>query len=433
MSRATVELTVRSIAGGGEGVGREASGRVVFLPNTAPGDRVVAELVEERSRWARGEVVRWLETGAERVDPPCPLFGTCGGCRTQHLSPACQLSSLRRAVEDALARIGGVTVEVRPTVSAPRRLGYRNRVTFTLRREDGGVTAGYHRARGGGVLDVPECPLAEPALAAAWSDLRAAWGPGASCLPGGGELRVTPRASATGAVMLGIEGGHDDPARVRREAERLQEGVPGLVGVWWRDREGTRHRLAGLPSLAERWQGTSFDLRPEAFVQVNRTVSALLEADLETEAGDLTGARMWDLYAGIGARGIRWARRGALVTAIEAEPDAVETGREAAERAGVALEFVRGRMEDALPGTKIPDLVVANPPRAGLSPRAAALLRDLPARRLAYVACDPATLARDVARLAGRWAPEWAQPYDAFPHTGHVETVLWLRRREERA
>lgn len=429
MSGPTVELTVRSIAGGGDGVGRDAGGRVVFLPNTAPGDRVLAELVEERSRWARGEVVRWLETGAERVDPPCPLFDTCGGCRTQHLSPACQLSSLRRAVVDALARIGGVTVEVRPTVPAPRRLGYRNRVTFTLRREGGRVTAGYHRTRGPALLDVAECPLAEPALAEAWTGLRTVWGAGASRLPTGGELRLTLRASEAGAVALGIDGGEGDLARVERESEALRNAVPGLVAVWWRDRRGARHRLAGLPSLPERWQGLSLDLRPEAFVQVNRTVSALLEADLETGAGNLAGARVCDLYAGVGARAIRWARRGAVVTAIESGPDAVETGREAARRAGARLEFVRGRVEDVLPGTEIPDLVVANPPRAGLSPRAATLLRELPARRLAYVACDPAILARDVARLAERWIPEWARPYDAFPHTGHVETVLWLRRK----
>jgi len=425
MTPTTVDLTVESIAVGGDGVGRTASGQVVFLARTAPGDRVRAELFERRKRWARGRVVEIYEKGPDRVEPACGYFDECGGCQLQHLGAAAQAAWLRRAVSDTLARIGGAEVPVGRVISGARKLGYRNRVTFSLRRDGARVTAGYRAVRGGRLIDVERCPLAEPAVQEAWAGLRAAWGPGARHLPAGAELRITVRASVDGEVGLLVSGGYGgapDPAPIER-------GVPRLATYWWTRADGTRERLAGTDTLADRWEGVELSLWPEAFLQVNREVSARIDAHLDAGLGGVEGLTILDLYAGVGLRAIRWAAAGASVVAVESGADAARTGRAAASRLGTrAPRLIEGTVEAALPGLGPADVIVVNPPRAGLGLQAAERLREVAASRLVYVSCDPATLARDVSRLRGWWTPERAQPFDAFPQTGHVETVLWLSR-----
>ncbi len=418
-----VELTVEDIAAGGEGIARLDSGRVVFVPRTAPGDRVLARLTEDRARWARGRVIEWRKLGRGRATPSCPYFDACGGCQTQHLDTATQTAALERAVGDALVRIGGVAVPVAPLVSGARRFEYRNRITLHVRRTPTVVIAGYHALRGPELVDAADCPLAEPAVRAAWRGLRGAWGARAAHLPAGRELRVTLRASRAGQVALLVAGG-SHPG----EPEALAAGVPGLASYWWQPTRGARRRLAGSAVLEDEWDGVSVALRPRAFLQVNREVARALEMHLDARLGALAGLRILDLYAGVGLRALRWARGGARVTAVEAEPDAVETGREAAARTGAPLDFVMGRVEAVLDARLPADVVVLNPPRGGVHRAVAERLSHGSAERLVYVSCDPATLARDVRALGPGWVPELAQPFDAFPQTGHVETVLWLRR-----
>ncbi|MDX1577164.1 MAG: TRAM domain-containing protein [Gemmatimonadota bacterium] len=416
-----VELIVDGITAGGDGIARLDSGRVVFVPRTAPGDRVIAELREDRARWARAEVIELLGEGEARVPAPCPYFGACGGCRMQHLETATQTSSLARGVEDALARIGKREVPVRPMAPAKRRFGYRNRVTLTLRRRNGRVVAGYHRPRGPELIDVEDCPLGEPAVRAAWRGLRAAWGPGAERLPRGRELRITVRGTAAGDVALRIEGG-DAPG----DPDALLAAVPSLQGYAWVDASGRRHLLGGSRLLRDEWEGREVHLGPGAFVRVNRVVFGEVERHLDEGLGDVESLRILDLYAGIGNRSVRWAEAGARPVAVELEPDAVEAAVRLAEDAGVEIEFRRGRVEDEIRHLLPADIVVINPPRAGLAPDVCERLAEGGASRLVYVSCDPATLGRDLRRLGDAWSPAFAQPFDAFPQTGHVETVLWL-------
>lgn len=428
MKAPTVELTVDAIALGGSGVGRTAAGQVVFVPRTVPGDRIRVELTERRRRWARGRLLELYESGPGRVAPPCPHFDECGGCQLLHLAPEPQIDALRRGIEDALRRIGRVDVPVREVKAGGRRLGYRNRVTFTLRRRGGRVLAGYHAVRGSGLIDVVECPLAEPALTAAWRALRSAWGPGAGALPAGAELRLTLRSGATGKVALLVSGG-SDPGRGRgRGAAAIMAGVSALASYWWIGASGERRHLGGARTLSDRWHGLELELEPQAFVQVNREIAERIEHHLDDELGPTSGLELLDLYAGVGLRAIRWAGGGADVTAVESAPDAVRTGRRAAAAADVSPRFVSCTVEEALPHLPAADTIVVNPPRSGLSPEAAAGIARLTATRLAYVSCNPGTLARDVTRLAPGWRPRFAQPFDAFPQTGHVETVLWFDR-----
>jgi len=432
-----LELQVESVAVGGDGVAREPSGRVVFVPVTAPGDRVLAVVTEDRGSFLRARAEEVLAPGPGRRPPPCPYYGACGGCQLQHLAPAAQREAKRGAVRDALLRIGGVEVEVPPVCEAGPRLGYRNRVALTLRRGAGGgdgradaagavVRAGY-RARGepDRIMDVTDCPLAEPAVGEAWRALRRAWGPGARHLPAGDELRITVRGSATGSVAVLVEGGRPDRAG---HPERLAAAVPGLSTYAWRPHGKRRARiLAGEPALRERWQGFEVDLAPGVFLQVNRRVSEAVDRSLDEGLGSVDGLRILDLYAGVGTRALRWSLRGAEAAACEADPDAVAAGERAASRSGASPELHAGRVEDLLETLLPADVVVLNPPRAGLSREVARALREKGgAARLAYVSCDPATLARDLARLGDAWELAGLEAFDAFPQTAHVETLAWL-------
>lgn len=441
-----LELEVESVAVGGDGVAREPAGRVVFVPVTAPGDRVRARITEDRGSFLRARAEEVLVPGPDRRPPPCPYYGACGGCQLQHLEPAAQREAKRRAVRDALQRIGGLDAEVPPVLEAGPRLGYRNRVVLTLRRGGGGagrggetgrggepgsadgpgVRAGYHaRGEPDRLVDVAGCPLAEPAVDDAWRALRRSWGPAARHLPAGDELRITVRGSATGRVAVLVEGGEPGAPG---DPERVAAAVPGLATYAWRP-EGERGAriLAGEPALRERWQGFEVDLAPGVFLQVNRRASEAVERSLDEGLGPVDGLRVLDLYAGVGTRAVRWSLRGAEAAACERDAAAVAAGEETAARSGASPELRTGRVEDLL-GELLPaDVVVLNPPRTGVSREVARALRERGgAARLAYVSCDPATLARDLARLRGAWELKGLEAFDAFPQTAHVETLAWL-------
>lgn len=437
-----VSVDVDSIAAGGDGVTREPGGRVLFVPRTAPGDRVRVRITEERGSWGRARAVELLASGPDRIGAPCVYYDGCGGCQLQHLSAHAQRAAKRRVVADALQRIGRRSAPVEPTLAAGPEFGYRNRVTFTLRRGTGGrIVAGYHRFDvPGELLDVERCPLAEPAIQDAWAALRERWGDDASLLPAGPELRLTLRASSSGLVGLVVQGGlADRPGQPAAVAGAFE----GLATYHWVPDRGPRRRLGGDDTLPERWAGLDLRLRPEAFVQVNREVSDAMDRHLDGRAGSLSGRRVLDLYAGVGVRAIRWAEAGAAVTAVDAAQDGIATGREAAARRGREpagqsdgpaagqVAFRRARVEDCLEELLPADLVVVNPPRAGLSRSVTRKLAEGGVSTLAYVSCDPATLARDLARLGEGWRAASVQPFDAFPQTAHVETIVWLERETE--
>ncbi len=422
-----MELEVESVAVGGDGVAREPGGRVVFVPRTAPGDRVRVRLTEEHGSWARGRALEVLEPGPGRTTPPCPYYEACGGCQLQHLEREAERAAKARAVADALGRIGGREVEPPPVEDPGPPLRYRNRITLTLRRGEGAPVAGYHRLEAPErLVDVERCPLAEEAVARAWSDLRGAWGAGAAALPEGDELRITVRASASGATALLVEGGGGGAG----DPDAVAGAVSGLACYAWRPRGEERRLLAGSPTFPERWLGADLRLGPETFLQVNRTVAGAMERHLdrlvERRLGGLEGRRAVDLYAGAGVRAMRWAAAGARAAACEADREAVQAGRRAARIRGVEVDFHAAPVEERAASLLPADLAVVNPPRSGLSREASSALRDAEVEALVYVSCDPATLARDLERLGERWRIGDLRAFDAFPQTAHVETIVWL-------
>ncbi len=411
-------LTIESIAAGGAGVGRLADGRVAFVARTAPGDVVDARVIERKRRYVRAEPVRLLEPSPQRREAPCPHYARCGGCTIEHLLYPAQLEAKRAIVREALRRIGGLAVEVPPVVPSPAETRYRNRVSFSLRRIGSGrVIAGFHdRLQPDRILDIDgRCLLPETAVADGWDTLRRAWGPNAGRLPPGDRLRLTLRGTAHGELTLLVEGGYG-PGR----ADELIEAVPALRSVWQRPAAGAAPvLLAGAAQVEEDWNGERVRLGGAVFLQVNRGTAALLEAHVRTLLAPEPGLRVVDAYCGVGLYARRAARAGAHVTGIELDAQAVEEAR----RAAPAVSFTTALAEAVLPEHLPADVVIVNPPRGGLAPGAIAALGARPPRRLLYVSCDPATLARDAQRLAPALRLTAVRCFDMFPQTTHVETV----------
>lgn len=411
-------LTIESIAAGGAGVGRLADGRVAFVARTAPGDIVEARLVEEKRRYVRAEPLRVVTSSPQRRTPPCRYYERCGGCTIEHLSYEAQLEAKRTIVREAMRRIGGVTVDVPPVVASPSEFRYRNRVSIALRRIGGDrVVSGFHdRLRPDRVLDMDgACLLPEAAVAEGWSALRAAWGPNASRLPSGDRLRLTLRGTSRGDLTLLVEGGYG----VGR-ADELIARVPGLCSVWQRRAPGDAPvLLAGADHVEEDWDGERVLLGGAVFLQVNRGTAQALEAHVLDCVAPGTGMRLVDAYCGVALHARRAARAGADVVGIELDAQAVAEAR----RALPGARMIEARVEDALPEMLPGDVVVVNPPRAGLAAEAAAALVATPPRRLVYVSCDPATLARDAQRLMPVLRMTGVRCFDMFPQTTHVETV----------
>jgi 23S rRNA (uracil1939-C5)-methyltransferase len=416
-----LELRIDGIAAGGAGVGRDTDGRAVFVHRTAPGERVTARVIEEKKRWARARLQRVLDPAPARRDAPCRFYSRCGGCTLEHLQYDAQLAAKASIVADALSRIGGIDIEPPQVVASPKELHYRNRVSFTLvRLRDGSVRAGFHELdRPDRVLDIDAaCMMPEESVAEAWGLIRGAWGRGASRLPSGARLRLTLRASAAGRTSLLVQGGYS-----AGRPDELLARVASLDAIWHQPQPGDPAvLLAGTAELTESWHGETLSLGGAVFLQVNRGAAALLEDHVMELAGDVTDRTVVDAYCGVGLHARRLARLGASVRGIELDAQAVQE----AQRAAPDVTFIAARVEDALPEMLPADLVILNPPRAGVAEPALDALGHTPPARVIYVSCDPATLARDLKRLAPAFAVRSIRCFDLFPQTAHVETVVEL-------
>lgn len=415
-------IDIEEIGAGGVGVGRLADGRVVFVHGTAPGERVAVQPVDVRKDWARARLVNVVEPSADRRPPPCRHAGRCGGCTLQHLRYERQLHAKSNIVARALRHIAHTDVAPTDVVPSPHEQAYRSRISFSmLRLGSGHVIAGFHELENPGrIIDIgEECLLPEPALTRAWGALRREWGHNAGRLPAGRRLGLNLRSSERGEVILAIEGGHG----VGRPKELL-ERVPGLVAIWQRPGPRSRSRLLGGNSgMTAVWNREEADSPDAVFLQVNRAAARELEDFVVRRIGPVDGLTVIDAYCGVGSLAKRLALLGARVTGIELDPAAV---KEARRRVGDGARILEGRVERLLGNVSPADVLVVNPPRAGLARSVTESVAESPPRRMLYVSCDPATLARDIHRMSNVLRMSAVRCFDLFPQTAHVETVVEL-------
>jgi 23S rRNA (uracil1939-C5)-methyltransferase len=448
----TFALTIDDLAFGGEGVGR-VDGYVVFVPGGIPGDRLKVRMTESRARYGRAVIEDVEVPSSDRVTPPCPYFGRCGGCRLQHVSYAAQLRFKEKQVRDCLDRLGGLgpSIEIRPIVPAPDVLGYRNKMEFTVGGTTGAATIGLHQAdRYDVVLDIERCLLQSETMNTLLADVRrevrerelSVWQARAG-EDGEGLLRfVTLREGRnTGETMVNVVASSPDVAAMAPVAESLGARVPRVsVLLNVNDRKASvavgteEHVLFGRDHIRESLSGVTFQVSANSFFQTNTAQAEQLFA-LVTQACELTGAEtVVDLYSGTGAISLLLARRCARVYGIELAAAAVaDAGRNARLNGIDNCTFLSGEVRHVLPalmqdGVR-PDVVVADPPRAGFHPKALTTVAALTPARIVYVSCNPSTLARDLGELSRHgYRVDWVQPVDMFSQTPHIEAVARLTR-----
>jgi 23S rRNA (uracil1939-C5)-methyltransferase len=403
------QLRIDSIAAGGDGVAR-ADGMVVFVPRTAPGD-VARVSYQQKGRFARGTLVALESPSPDRVAPTCSHYEAdrCGGCQLQHVGYDAQCRAKGDIVRDAMVRIARRPTPAPSVVRpAPSPWRYRRKLTLALRARGRDWTAGLHPYdRPTQVFQLRECPITEDRVLAAWREVLAA----GDALPNAAELRGAVRFDDAGEGSLVIEGGGQWTG-----AARLLERAPSLASIWWKAAGATRATPA-----ASRSAGSS----PAAsFAQVNAAVADALRAHVVERVLAHEPVQVVDAYAGTGLSALAVASPERHVTAIELDADASAW---CAARLPNGSRAVAARVEDVLPAALPADVVILNPPRAGVDARVThALQAARPATRaIVYVSCDPATLARDVGRLPG-WRVASLVSFDMFPQTAHVETVCEL-------
>jgi 23S rRNA (uracil1939-C5)-methyltransferase len=400
------ELRIDSIAAGGDGVGRR-DGMVVFVPRTAPRDLVQVR-AHRQDRLMRGRVLNLLEESPQRVEPPCPHYvvDRCGGCQVQHLLYEAQLDAKAGIIRDSITRIGRVEVEKPHVAPSADQWRYRGKLTLALRQRQGSWIAGLHRYDTADVFELRDCLITQQRVLDAWRLVLEQQ----LMLPRAAELRGAVRAFEDGFSFT-LEGARDWP----RHAEFFL-AIPAMRELWWAPMDQPR-RLLGSRSARDGEAGASF-------TQVNSGVAEELRNWVVTLASALNPATVVDAYSGTGDIAAALAQEGTRVTAIEIDRDAA---RVAGTRLPRGSKSVRARVEDALPDALPADVVILNPPRAGVDERVTTILvgQDPKPRSVLYVSCNPATLARDVRRLNG-YRIRSLRGFDMFPQTAHVESVCEL-------
>jgi 23S rRNA (uracil1939-C5)-methyltransferase len=409
MPQLTFDLDLTALVYGGEALGRLPDGRAVFVPFALPGERVRVRLVEEKRGFARAELLEVLVPSPQRIQPRCAHFTDCGGCHYQMLDYPAQLAAKTNILRDQLIRIAGIPEPpVKEMVPSPNPWNYRNTLQFHLTREG---RLGFQAAGGGRVVAIRECHLPEEALNQLWPRLELEPVPGLE--------RVALRLSTDGEMLLVLEGSQPKAPELSVEELPVSAVYRGPSGV---------QVLAGDEAVVMEVLGRAFRVSAGSFFQVNTPMAEALLRHLLEELPLSTDGIALDVYCGVGLFSAFLASRVARVIAIEAAPSACADFIENLDEfENVAL--YEGVAEDVLPGLDVrPTLAIVDPPRAGLERTVLDALLRMHPDVLAYVSCDPATLARDTKRLlAGGYRLAQVTPFDLFPQTYHVESVSVFR------
>lgn len=430
------EVHIDSLAHGGDGVGRLPDGRAVFVRASCPGDIVRIELTAYKESFARGRILEVLTPSVDRVEPPCPYYGACGGCSWQHISADAQAIAKRKAVVDSLMRIGRIPdaeERVAPLVRSAREFGYRNKIELVAAHNGKTLVLGFHGINGD-IVPVDSCMLLPKAAKKAPKSIRGAlrYISGAQDL---GIFRVGFRtATNTRDTELAIWSSPGPfPRAVSAKTISDALGATSVVRVLSKGDPAER-RVSGVEVLSgkgfwrERLLGTTMTVSAPSFFQVN-TLAAESLIRLALEALGAQTTHVVDAYAGAGTFTLPLAGTVDEVTAIEASSAALHDLRRNLENGGLFADVIGGDAARELANVSAVDAVLVDPPRAGLSQSATAALAASDARQIIYVSCDPATLARDAALLAEEgYRLDTAAPVDLFPQTYHVETVAVFLR-----
>jgi 23S rRNA (uracil1939-C5)-methyltransferase len=448
-----VEVTITDLSDRGDGVGRSGQ-RVVFVPDTVTGDRVLVRLLHVKPQYAHGKVQELLQPSEHRLRPACIVADKCGGCQWQPVNYAYQQEAKRQLIQQALERIGKFAKPlIYPMLPRTEPLGYRNKATYPLSLSaTQQVQAGYYRKGTHQVVNLNQCPIQDPRLNPLLTDVKQdlqrgveqqGWSIYQEETHQGLLRHLSFRIGRrTGEMLLTLVTTAWHLPGIQDQAQQWLQQYPQLVGVCL-NRNGDRTNtifgsdtrcLAGRPFLQEQFAGLTLEIRSTTFFQVYTEQAEALLEKIQDEL-QLQGTE-WivDAYCGIGTLTLPLAKQCELVVGIEVQQEAIEQAQQNATLNNIHnVEFQVGKVEQVLPALaqkygKKPDVVILDPPRKGCDRLVLETLRAWQPSRIVYVSCNPATLARDLKLLCEHDLYELnaVQPADFFPQTSHVECAAFL-------
>ena len=444
------ELEITGLTHEGLGVGRVDS-RVVFTPQAIPGDRVQVRIVHVKERLAYGGLLSIVEKSPDRREPSCPHAPLCGGCQLQHMDYPAQLQWKRQQVQDALERLGGLEVEVLPTIGMDEPYHYRNKAQLPLGRQGRNVVMGFFQRGSHAIVDLSGCEIQHPlitrlALAVKTAVRDLGIEPYDEVRHSGVLWHAVIRVSfAHSRLMLVLVTRTRELPRAQELIARLTGEIPELASVVHNINPQVTNVILGRETnvlwgdeyLLDAIGHVRYAVSPLSFFQVNPIQTKVLY-DLVQERLHLSGREtVLDLYCGAGTIGLYLAARAKKVIGVETVVPAVEDARRNAKLNGITnAEFHAGRAEEVLPRLSrehaAVDAAIVDPPRKGCEAAVLEALAEAGVPALVYVSCKPATFARDLSRLTGLgYKAGPIQPVDMFPWTSHVECVVLMSKVEK--
>jgi len=428
------EILIEKLVPGGNGLGRIGP-QVIFVKGGLPGETLQIQVGAKLRGVHSGDITKILEASHDRVEPPCSIYGVCGGCQLQHLQYEGQLREKRAMLVDALQRIGKIDIpEVGVVVPSPQPLGYRNTIRFVVFKGAQHLQLGFYQAETRIPVEAKECLLIPKRLqhvAAKVAQRLAA----SSSIPMFLEQLELRASSTTKDIVMVFHGTYRKAERLKVFMESFLK-LPGVVGCVV-ERSGPKFARAQSSAIAvgqdyvtERFGDLTLQIGVHSFTQTNWPVFEAIGNTLKDWMGHQDGMRILELYAGTGALGMSVARNGAFVTFVEPNAFALADGRRSIALSRVArCKCKQQTGEKFLPSVQSGEynVIVVDPPRTGLSSAVIQELGRIKASRIFYMSCDVATLARDLARLATfGYRVVRIQPFDMFPQTAHIETLIEL-------
>jgi 23S rRNA (uracil1939-C5)-methyltransferase len=417
-----MEVKIEKLVYGGEGLGHQ-DGCAVFVPFVLPSEVVRVRTVEKKKKFVRGRVQQIVTASAERTAPPCPHFTQCGGCHYQHIPYAAQVSYKATILRETLSRLGRVAWDGPIVEHASAPLRYRNRAQWKVRAIGGPMRIGYFQSSTTALCPVEQCPVLSPRLEGTLAALGKMLATG-SLPPTLREAEAVADDSDEKLLLnVALESFAESSAAT---AEKLRRGVPGVESLLLYDAGRDRFELDGPGHFEYRVGEDRYRVGHLSFFQANRF---LLEEVRTAVIGDAQGALALDLFAGVGLFTLPLARRFSRVVAVESNEAAARDLETNIAGARAAAQAVTSPVEKLLSDwTERPDLIVLDPPRAGVAAEAVERIAALAPPRIHYLSCDPATLARDLAALLrGGYQIEAIHLFDMFPQTFHIETLVKLK------
>jgi 23S rRNA (uracil1939-C5)-methyltransferase len=462
-----LNIKIDAYAAEGKSIARLDEGKVLFVDNVVPGDIIDAIVIKDKKTWAQGRMTKLVQPSPQRVEPFCQHFGVCGGCKWQMLPYQQQLVYKQQQVADQLERIGHVELPaMQPIIGSPRERYYRNKLEFTFStqryrtfeeieaRDEKFMpepALGFH-APGlfDKVVEIRTCYLQdEPtnllinslreyteAHALPYYDFKAQYG----------WLRnVIIRVTTTGEILINLVIHHEDKGNREGILQHILNNIPGVTSLNYTINPKVNDTIYdqevicwyGKPYIEEKLEGFRFKISPKSFFQTN-TYQAEALYRVTREFAGLTGSEtLYDLYCGTGSIGIFCSQQAKKIIGIEAVEDAIKDAKENAALNNLGnCSFYAGDVEKICTEAFFaehgrPDVIITDPPRAGMTEKLVQQLLKIRAPKVVYVSCNPATQARDLQWLSEAYSITRLQPVDMFPHTHHIENVALLELKPQ--